>query len=201
MMDKIERLIVGVELIAESLSHMAKAAGVSAPAVAPAPAPDKSTVVVAPAPVVYPPDNDRDAWLIMCKDRFIDVPKGTKTPTLIKQVKAWDAAHAGDAAQSAGDGAIENPPQASTDSLGSENAGASAEVDPFGQDNEPDPFGTRGAPEPEPITLDTVRAALQVVQKERGNPAVVEILLNAAGVERIKDLTEDKYDAVLKAAS
>ena len=64
-----------------------------------------------------------------------------------------------------------------------------------------DPFATTTVKvTEEPVTEKMVLEALQPIQKEKGNAAVIDILSRVGGVSKLIDLPEDKRAAVYREA-
>ena len=170
LLELLERFVVSQEMIAKAFGRTT------------APGPNKGQPLddqleeKTPPTSTYPTEDDRDAWLELCKERNIEVPSRTKTTTLIKKVKEFDEADPS---------GVDSGPEGPTD------------------DKEEDPFdtGSDDQSSDEKVTLDQVREALQKIQASSGNPAVIAILKDPGGVDKLKDLLEEKYAAVLKAAT
>ena len=182
MMELLERFVVAIESIANSFS-VVKRAEECCPCdtvvgeTSDTPEPAVKETEAESAGLDYPRNGDRDAWLELCAKRGIDVPKGTKTATLLKKVKAWDAAHMREAEVNA-------------------KTVVEKEVDPFA----PSGFGSTAEVKVPPVTMKMVLAALQPIQKGKGNAAVIDILSRVGGVDKLIDLPEGKYAAVYEEA-
>lgn len=134
----------------------------------------------------------------LCKDRNIEVPPRTKSATIVKQLEAWDLAHPNRLAPSASETA-ENDTQASLSSTGETEA-----ADPFATTDDPLAEEPAAAPAKE-YTPEEVKAGLQDFMKRQGADgaaAVVKLLSDVAGVQKLKDLPKEKYaDIMLKVAA
>lgn len=134
----------------------------------------------------------RNALLQMCHERDIEVPPRTRTDTLVKNLKAWDLANPG----------LTDPGQGMNDDerLYAEDAANHPSPKKPGQGihDDSDPFGDDPPTEDPSYTIDQVRAALQRLMVKEGKPAVVDLLRNRGGVEKLKDLPEDKFSAVME---
>lgn len=190
MFDKLvalfERLVIAHEKMAEAASAPA---GVTT-AQATNDTPVNTTSDKPDYAAISKQDNGREALLQMCKDRDIEIPKQTKTPTLVKKLEAWDLANP-NGLQAPPETEPENPP----------------EEDPFGEAEQPteeDPFGEEEniAKEWQP---EEVKAALQqyMVDQgggEKGRKAVMDILhTHGDGAAKLKDLDASNYDSVMQA--
>jgi len=174
LMKLLERFVVAVELIAANMKSNTTAAGPAATG------PVKSKVPAAAGPV-YPEDTDRDAWLALAKARGkSDWPKGTKTPTIVKWVRNYDLANPTNVQTSPEE---TKPEEKTVDALGDDALG-----DEVFDETE------------EVVTREDLLPVLQKVQKEKGNPVLIELLEKGGGVKAFKELTDDKYAAVKKLA-
>ena len=193
-MKLLERFVEAVELAAAALSYIADkdpdtAPDTTKPHDATAEESKKSAHTAeedpppAESPVEprkYPLPDDRDAWLILCRDKGIEVPERTRTATLVKQVMAYD---------------IANP--AGPETL------VKTEDDPFkvaaastvGTDV--DPFAQQDGADLAPVTREELLPFAQKLAKEKGNPVVFAILAQF-NVKKFLDLPEDKNAEALK---
>jgi hypothetical protein len=108
----------------------------------------------------------------ICADRGIEVPKGTRKTTLVKNLNAYDTGENVPEKK-----AVTPPPL--------------PEVDPFAEETT--------LPPPE-LTIKDVRYILQKLMAKKGPNAVIRIIKKHASVEQVNEVPKEKYDAVFKTA-
>jgi len=198
----LERITVALESIASSLKTIAAKDGsvFTQPQVDNIPA-DPAASAPAPAGIdvtniVYPDEKDRAAWMELAKTRGVAVPKGTKTPTLVRKVKNFDLAHqavpgVADPAELAAP--VEQTPAAPA-APAPKSTPVAEEVDPL----------TAEPAEPVVTRADALQA-LQAVKKKlgdvAGNQEIVKILMACANTKSFPNVPEDKFPAIHKAAT
>lgn len=191
MNNLIERFIAAMEKIADALStpafptkpcacEQAAPTKVAAPAVAPA-----ALVHVGPEhiDVGYKGITDYEALKKLCAERGIAVPPRTKGPTLVKNLKTWDAVQIVNK-PAAAPGEVSsfgaNPPvvQAPAPVSAPEPVPA-PEADPF-VENTPEPPAAR--------TFEETLVVLQALMKVRGNAYVSAMIKKHTGFGAYKDV-------------
>lgn len=128
----------------------------------------------------------RDALLILCEKRGIEVPPRTKTDTLVKKLNSWDLA---------------NPegsePKTQEDPLNEDTLGGNSEpdFDPFAADEEEKTY-----------TADDIKVAFQKHMAEHyaddqtaGYKFAAQIFADHGGAAKLPDVDPSKYGAIMKA--
>jgi len=129
----------------------------------------------------YPDPEDRPAWEVMAKDRGIEIPKRTRTATIIKKVQAWDTA---------------NPEGKKEARVVGELTTGSLPVE--STEPTPDPF--EADPAPPTVSQEDTLKKLQDLRTAKGTEAVFKVLKDGAGVDHFNNIPEDKYATIYEMA-
>ena len=131
----------------------------------------------------------RDAVILLCEEKGIEVPPRTRTVTLVSKLESFAAAG----------GALHDQNQFGEAEGAAEPKIAFNTGDPFGET----PGGVTPAPESEIFfTANEVKAALQahyMSLEVKDSSVIVDLLKRTAGVEKVKDIPENKFNAVMEA--
>ncbi len=189
LMNLFERFVVAIEDIADTLARQEITGH---PMMAGTPAQTVSESVE--ESISDKPDYasmNRETLVALCEQRNIEVPKGTKTTTLVKKLKSWDAV------------------QTSTLKAETEKEDLGPAF-PSEVEEEANPFEQSESEAAEELTHEVMFAALQdyykAVAEKGGNgiEAVTELIRTHAGVTLVREIPADKrkavYDAIQKAA-